>query len=395
MIYDFCVIGGGIVGLATASALLKKFSTASILILEKEYGPGRHQTGHNSGVIHAGIYYEPGSLKARLCLEGATATTEFCQQHDIPFSICGKLIVATNAHEQARIEALFTRAKSNGAEIEAVSAGHLRELEPNIDGVGAILSPRTGIVDYPAMVAKMAALLQQAGAQIVYGVDVERIAETGAFVEIGDGDQSWRARKLVVCGGLQADRLAHLAGAKADFRIVPFRGEYFKLPPAKNQIINHLIYPAPDPAMPFLGIHLTRMIDGSVTVGPNAVLGFAREGYAKGSIRPADIADFVGFPGFWKLIWAQRGHAVNELYRSFWKPGYLAEVVKYCPSLTLADLQPASAGIRAQAVLANGQLVHDFLFAETARTLHVCNAPSPAATAAIPIGTMIADRLAA
>ncbi|HTM77101.1 MAG TPA: L-2-hydroxyglutarate oxidase, partial [Devosia sp.] len=340
-------------------------------------------------------YYEPGSLKARLCLEGATATTEFCQQHDIPFSICGKLIVATNAHEQARIEALFTRAKSNGAEIEAVSAGHLRELEPNIDGVGAILSPRTGIVDYPAMVAKMAALLQQAGAQIVYGVDVERIAETGAFVEIGDGDQSWRARKLVVCGGLQADRLAHLAGAKADFRIVPFRGEYFKLPPAKNQIINHLIYPAPDPAMPFLGIHLTRMIDGSVTVGPNAVLGFAREGYAKGSIRPADIADFVGFPGFWKLIWAQRGHAVNELYRSFWKPGYLAEVVKYCPSLTLADLQPASAGIRAQAVLANGQLVHDFLFAETARTLHVCNAPSPAATAAIPIGTMIADRLAA
>jgi L-2-hydroxyglutarate oxidase len=393
MIYDFCLVGGGIVGLATALELLRRRAGASLLLIEKEARVGQHQTGHNSGVIHAGIYYAPGSLKAKLSFEGLHATKEFCDEHGIAYDTCGKLIVATNDVELRRTEALYERATANGLTLSRVSSGELREIEPNITGIGALLSPETAIVSYRQICEKMAELLKAAGADIHFGKAVTGIKEEPDAVRIEADGETWSARRLICCGGLQSDRLARLAGAKVDFRIIPFRGEYFVLPPAKNRIVKHLIYPAPDPDLPFLGIHLTRMIDGSVTVGPNAVLGFSREGYPRLSFDLRDSLDLMTFPGFWKLVAKNRRHAFAELRNSLWRSGYLEECRKYCPSLTLDDLQPYPAGIRAQAVTPRGEAIHDFLFVETGRTLHVCNAPSPAATSAIPIGRMIAAKL--
>jgi L-2-hydroxyglutarate oxidase len=393
LIHDFCVIGGGIVGLATAMKLLEMRPGASLLLIEKEARVGFHQTGHNSGVIHAGIYYEPGSLKARLCRAGLDATKAFCDEHDIRYETTGKLIVATNEVELKRIDALYERATANSLQLERIDAKELKRLEPAITGVGALLSPETAIVDFGAVAARMADLISEQGATIELGAAVDRIKETGAGVEIAAGERQWQARKLVVCAGAQADRMARLAGIETDFRIVPFRGEYYQLPAAKNDIIKHLIYPAPDPALPFLGIHLTRMIDGSVTVGPNAVIGFSREGYPKFSFRFADALDFATFPGFWRLVAKNRRSALHELRNSAWKRGYLDECRNYCPSLELSDLLPYRAGIRAQAVSADGKAMHDFHFIDTDHMLHVCNAPSPAATSSIPIGAMIAERL--
>jgi len=392
LLYDFCVIGGGIVGLATALKLLERRPGASLLMLEKEDRVARHQTGHNSGVIHAGIYYAPGSMKARLCSAGASATRDFCTEHGIPFVTCGKLIVATNPAEMQRISALYERATANGLKLRHVNRAELKELEPNISGTGALLSPETGIVDYRRVSEKMAELLLRAGATIRYGTNVDGIEEGVADITIRASGTSWQARQLVACAGLQSDRIARLAGAKVDYRIVPFRGEYFRLPPHRDKIVRHLIYPAPDPDLPFLGIHLTRMIDGGVTVGPNAVLGLSREGYPKLSFNLRDAVDLAAFPGFWKLVAKNGRHALSELRNSLSKQRYLEECQKYCPSLTVDDLGPCEAGIRAQAVTSNGEAVHDFLFAETTRTLHVCNAPSPAATSALPIGNMIAQK---
>jgi len=351
-----------------------------------------HQTGHNSGVIHAGIYYAPGSLKARLCREGLAATKEFCREQGIAFDECGKLIVATTDLEVERINVLYARAKANGLRLEPLTQDELAHQEPHISGLAALRSPETAIVDFGLVGHRMAELVKQQGAEIRYGLKVDKIVETSDYVEVRASEQCFRMRHLIVCGGLQADRLARLAGLKTDFHIVPFRGEYYKLPGEKSGIVRHLIYPAPDPALPFLGIHMTRMIDGSVTVGPNAVIGFAREGYPKCSFSLRDSADFATFPGFWKLMLAYRKHALHELYSSFSKQAYLRECQKYCPSLGLNDLQPYRAGIRAQVVTAAGVAVHDFLFMETDRMLHVCNAPSPAATSAIPIGQMIAQK---
>ncbi|MDQ6435888.1 L-2-hydroxyglutarate oxidase [Mesorhizobium sp. LHD-90] len=391
--HDFCVVGGGIVGLATALELVRQRPGASLLLLEKEGRVGMHQTGHNSGVIHAGIYYAPGSLKAKLCVEGLSATKAFCDEHGIAYDTCGKLIVATNEVELRRTEALYERATANGIKLSRVSAGELGDIEPNITGIGALLSPETAIVSYRQICETMADLLREAGADIRLGKAVTRIEEETDRVRIEADGEAWSARKLVCCGGLQADRLARLASAKVDFRIVPFRGEYFVLPSAKSRIVKHLIYPAPDPDLPFLGIHLTRMIDGSVTVGPNAVLGLSREGYPRLSFNLRDTLDLVTFKGFWKLVANNRRHAAAELRNSLWRGGYLEECRKYCPSLTIDDLQPYPAGIRAQAVTSRGEAIHDFLFAGTDRTLHVCNAPSPAATSAIPIGRMIAAKI--
>jgi (S)-2-hydroxyglutarate dehydrogenase len=393
MIFDFCVVGGGIIGLATALQITRQRAGSSVLILEKESAVASHQTGHNSGVIHAGIYYAPGSLKARLCFEGMRATKDFCTEHSIPFETCGKLIVATNSLELQRIDALFERATANGLTLSRLAAGALHELEPNISGVGALLSPETAIVSYTQICRKMAELVVAAGGTIRLGTTVKAIRERPADVLIETQQDVFAARRLICCGGLQSDRLARMAGAKVDFRIVPFRGEYFVLPRHKSGIVKHLIYPAPDPELPFLGIHLTRTIDGSVTVGPNAVLGLSREGYARLSIDLRDAADLAIFSGFWKLLWENRRHAAVELRNSLWRRAYLEECRKYCPSLSVDDLRPHPAGIRAQAVTSSGTAIHDFLFAETARTLHVCNAPSPAATSAIPIAQMIVAKL--
>ena len=393
MIYDYCIIGGGIVGLATAMRLLEGKPGSSLILIEKEEALGKHQTGHNSGVIHAGIYYPPGSLKAELCRKGAEATKVFCAENGIRFETCGKLLVATSDLEIQRMDALYERSKQNTIEVHCVSEGELREREPNISGRGALFVPSTGIVSYAEVCQAMGRRIAALGGEIRLSTRVTGIRETIDAVDVTAQAESWRAKKLVACAGLQSDRLAVLAGLSIEHRIVPFRGEYFRLPADKNDIVRHLIYPIPDPALPFLGVHLTRMIDGSVTVGPNAVIGFAREGYPRLSVNIADMADYALFPGFWKTVFANRKSAMTELRNSLWKSGYLEECRKYCASLTLADLLPYEAGIRAQAVRKDGALIHDFLFAETDRMLHVCNAPSPAATSAIPIAEMIVGRL--
>lgn len=392
MTFDYCVIGGGIVGLATAMSLLEFRPGSSVVILEKESGLARHQTGHNSGVIHSGIYYAPGSLKAELCRRGALETKSFCLQHGIPFEVCGKLLVATNRLESQRMDALFERAQRNQVRVERLDGAELKRCEPSITGLGALFIEATGIVDYKQVCEAMGGIARRAGAEIVFEVCVSKIQETTHTVTISAGPRQWIARQVIVCAGLQSDRLAKLAGLKINHQIVPFRGEYYRLVERKNNIVRHLIYPIPDPDLPFLGVHLTRMIDGGVTVGPNAVLGFAREGYPKFSFRLKDVAQYSAFGGFWKTIGANLKSGIKEMRNSLWKPGYLEECRKYCPELTLNDLLPAPAGIRAQAVMRDGTLVHDFLFFQTERMLHVCNAPSPAATSAIPIGETIAEK---
>ena len=389
--YDFCVVGGGIVGLATAMALLERNPGASLVLLEKETALATHQTGHNSGVIHSGIYYAPGSLKADLCKRGERATKAFCTEHGIPFVACGKTLVATNALEVERMEALVVRARENGIDVERLDEAELRRREPNITGLGALFVPATAIVDYRAVCAAMAHVIRSAGGEIALAAPVHAVREHARGVTVNAGARRIEAGRLVACAGLQSDRLARLAGLPVTHQIVPFRGEYYRLPAEKNGIIASLIYPIPDPDLPFLGIHLTRMIDGGVTVGPNAVLGFSREGYPKLAINVRDVAQYLFFPGLWKVLARYRRSVRAELTGSLLKSAYLRECRKYCPSLTVTDLLPYSAGIRAQAVTRDGVLVHDFLFLESERMLHVCNAPSPAATSAIPIGEMIAD----
>jgi len=393
LIYDYAIIGGGIVGLSTAMHIIETRKGARIAIFEKEDQFAKHQTGHNSGVIHAGIYYDPGSLKAKLCREGLEATKNFCDEHKIPYETCGKLIVATNPLEEKRIDALFRRAKANGIKLKKIDAKTLRQIEPRIIGTKALLSSETGMVDYQKIAIKMAAIIKKKGAVIHLNTSISRISEKSDLVEFGNNNSIWKTKKLIVCGGLQADRLARIAGIKVDFKIIPFRGEYFKLTSSKNSIVKHHIYPAPDPSLPFLGVHLTRMIDGSVTVGPNAVIGLAREGYPKQSVNLKDIASYLIFPGFWRLIWQHRFHAMHELKGTLIKRAYLKDCQKYCPTLSLEDFLHYRAGIRAQLVTKNGKIVHDFLWGETARMLHVFNAPSPAATSAIPIGRMIANKI--
>jgi L-2-hydroxyglutarate oxidase len=392
--YDFAVIGGGIVGLSTAWQIRQRQPSKSLVVIEKEPAVARHQTGHNSGVIHAGIYYQPGSLKAELCRKGVTATLRFCRDNQIPYEQCGKLIVATNSVEHERMLALHERALQNGIDVELLGESGLREAEPNVAGVGAILSPTTGIVDYRQVAQAMARSLAELGGEIRTGSEVTALEESGDSVVVHvAGREPIEARSLVVCGGLMADRLAAMLNLDVDFRIVPYRGEYYQLPTEKSAIVRHLIYPVPDPGLPFLGVHLTRMIDGTVTVGPNAVQAWKREGYGRINFSLRDSLEMLQFPGFWRVTVDNLGPGLSELWNSLWKPGYLKQVQKYCPSVRLADLGPYPAGIRAQAVLHDGTLVDDFLFAESPRSLHVCNAPSPAATSAIPIGELICDKV--
>jgi len=400
--YDFAVVGGGIVGVATALTLLRRRPGASLVLLEKESTLGSHQTGHNSGVIHAGVYYKPGSLKAQLCFAGARRTREFCDEQGISYRDTGKLIVATNDAEVARMETLFERATANGLSLERLDAAELHRREPNVTGVAALFSPTSGIVDYVEVCRAMARLVGEAGGQIRTGAAVSDITESLSEVRVdvtppdgADDAEAERvyAKQVVVCGGIQADRLARMAGLNVDFQMVPFRGEYYRLPESKNDIVNTLIYPVPDPSMPFLGVHLTLMMDCGVTVGPNAVLGWSREGYRKGSVSASDTADFLRFGGFWRLIRPMWRTGLVEQRNSLYKPGYLEQVRKYCPTVEQSDLHPEPAGIRAQAVRSDGTMVDDFLMSSSERMLHVCNAPSPAATSALPISEMIVDRL--
>jgi len=393
MRYDFCVVGGGIVGLATARELLMRQRGASLLLLEKEPELARHQTGHNSGVIHAGVYYAPGSLKARLCREGHRDTKEYCNARGIPIEICGKLIVAVSDLEVRRLADLLKRCRANEIETEEISAAALRDLEPHIAGQAALLVPSTAIVDYRRVALALAEDIRRLGGEIRMNAEVKRIVERDSVVDIYLAEElQVQASQLVACAGLQSDRLARAAGLKVDLRIVPFRGEYFRLPKDKSSLVRHLIYPVPDPELPFLGVHLTRTIGGDITVGPNAVLGLAREGYGHFSISMRDTTEILKFPGFWRVLQSHWRSALTELRGSLFRSRYLQECQRYCPELMLADLLPSRAGIRAQAVLRDGTLVHDFLLSDTPRSVHVLNAPSPAATAALPIARMIAAR---
>lgn len=392
--YDFTIIGGGIVGASTAMQLKQKHPKKSILLIEKEQAPAQHQTGHNSGVIHAGVYYAPGSLKADFCRRGLKSTIEFCKENDISFNQCGKLIVATEQSELSKLEDLFQNSKENGLDVSWIEQNELSETEPNIRGIRAFLVKDSAIVDYSAITRCMLDKFVQLGGHVEFNTKITELLESEKAVTLTtSSNTNVDTGFLVACAGLQADRVAKMIGIKPNFRIVPFKGEYFKLPSSKNNIVKHLIYPVPDPGMPFLGVHLTRMIDGSVTVGPNAVLSLHREGYRKLSLNIRDLFSMLAFPGFWKVILSNFSSGISEIKNSAWKSGYLKLVQRYSPSIELNDLEPYAPGIRAQAVMRNGDLVHDFLFMNTPRSLHVCNAPSPAATSAIPIGEYICEKI--
>ena len=393
--FDYVVLGGGIVGVSTALSLITKHPDKRILLVEKERSFAQHQTGHNSGVIHAGVYYEPGSLKAKFCREGLKETIKFCSLHKIPYQQCGKLLVATNDVELKRMKELYERCKSNDIEVEILNEKTLNEIEPNISGIGALLVKSTGIVNYKLITEKMSEQFESLGGMFLLNTKIINLKEDEDKIQIITSNEIFSARYLVCCAGLMADRIAKLLKIKINFQIVPFRGEYFKLPEKHNNLVKHLIYPIPDPTLPFLGVHLTKMIDGSITVGPNAVLGFKREGYSQFNFSLKDTLQLLSFKGFHKVLMRNFKSGLYEMKNSIFKRGYLKEVQKYSPLVKLNDLQPYPAGIRAQAVLDDGTLVHDFLFAESRRSIHVCNAPSPAATSAIPIGKYITDKATA
>jgi len=397
MTYDYIIIGGGLVGISTAWQLKQRFPEKNILLLEKESVYSGHQTGHNSGVIHAGVYYAPGSLKSKFCKAGVTATMAFCDENDVLYERCGKLLVATNELEVERMHALFERCQENEIDVELVWAKQLKSREPNIVGLGGIFVKDTAIVNFQEVTTKMVDRFIEVGGDARLNHKVVGLSESAddvSVVALHNGKKvTFKGRFLIACTGLMADRTTRMLGIPTNFRIIPFRGEYYQLAAKYNQIVNHLIYPIPDPDLPFLGVHLTRMIDGSVTVGPNAVLGWKREGYGRININIRDVWDMVTFGGFWRVLKSHIKSGLMETKNSLWKPGYLKLVQKYCPQLQLSDLKPYPSGVRAQAVMKDGSLVHDFLFAESPRSLHVCNAPSPAATSAIPIGSYICDKV--
>ncbi|MEU5899981.1 MULTISPECIES: L-2-hydroxyglutarate oxidase [Streptomyces] len=388
---DVLVIGGGIVGLATAYALTRTTPGTRVTVLEKETGPARHQTGRNSGVIHSGIYYRPGSLKARYAVRGAAEMVKFCAEYGVAHEVTGKLIVATERDELPRLHALVQRGRENGIPVRELGPAQITEYEPEVRGLAAIHVGTTGTCDYGAVAARLA---EASGAEIRYGargevVRIDRRADRGVAVRTADGSVV-RGKVLVNCAGLHCDGIARLTGDDPGMRIVPFRGEYFEL--ARPELVRGLVYPVPDPAFPFLGVHLTRGIDGGVHVGPNAVPALAREGYGWSVVRPRELAGTLGWPGSWHMARRHWRYGAGELRRSASKSAFTEAVRRLLPAVRADDLVAAPAGVRAQAVLRDGTLVDDFLIREGARAVHVLNAPSPAATASLPIGREVARR---
>jgi len=389
--YDFVVIGAGIVGLATAMRLQQRFPRAAVAITEKAARPAAHQSGHNSGVIHAGVYYEPGSLKARFCRAGLTRTVAFCAEHAIPVRQCGKLIVATNEIERTRLGQLHFRALQNGARCRMLDAAQLIELEPNVSGIAALQVYETGIVDYAEVCRKMAEIVTSRGGTIVLNSEVTAIREEPGRVNVETTVGDLSAGQLIACAGLQSDRVASLAGLGGDFAIIPFRGDFYRLAQRRADVVNHLIYPVPDPSLPFLGVHLTATIDGGMTVGPSAMLALRREGYTKLAFSTHDSAEMFRYSGLWRLLARYPLAGLRECVHALSRRAYLHAVKRVCPVLELSDLAAQQCGVRAQAVTPDGHLIHDFLIKRTRRSVHICNAPSPAATAALPIADSIVD----
>ncbi|MGW1895351.1 L-2-hydroxyglutarate oxidase [Streptomyces sp. NPDC002004] len=387
---DVLVIGGGIVGLSTAYAITRAAPGTRVTVLEKEPGPARHQTGRNSGVIHSGIYYRPGSLKARYAVRGAAEMVKFCAEYDIPHAVTGKLIVATEREELPRLHALVQRGRENGIPVRELGPAQIAEYEPEVRGLAAIHVGTTGICDFRAVARRLA---EASGAEIRYGAEVVRIdrrPELGVAVRTAHGDVV-RGRVLVNCAGLYCDRIAQLTGDEPEMRIVPFRGEYYEL--ARPGLVRGLVYPVPDPAFPFLGVHLTRGVDGGVHVGPNAVPAAAREGYGWGTVRLGELAGTVAWPGSWHIARRHWRYGAGEVRRSLSKGAFTDAVRRLLPAVGEDDLVPTKAGVRAQAVLRDGTLVDDFLIREGSRAVHVLNAPSPAATASLPIGREVGRRV--
>jgi L-2-hydroxyglutarate oxidase len=389
---DVVVIGAGIVGLSTAYAITQAAPGTRVTVVEKEPGPARHQTGRNSGVIHSGIYYRPGSLKARYAVPGAAEMVEFCREHGIPYEVTGKLIVATERDELPRLHALVQRGRENGIPVRELGPAQIAEYEPHVRGLAAIHVGTTGICDFGAVAAAMARLAADAGARIQYGTEVRTLAERTGEVIVEAAAFAIRTRAVVNCAGLHCDRVARLAGEDPGMSIVPFRGEYYALAAGREGLVRGLVYPVPDPAFPFLGVHLTRNVHGGVHAGPNAVPALAREGYRSTAVRPRDLAETVRFPGTWRIARRHWRHEATEIHRSLSKRAFTDSVRRLLPEVTAADLVPARSGVRAQAVLPDGTLIDDFLFAGSGPFVHVLNAPSPAATASLPIGREIARR---
>lgn len=392
MKYDVVIIGGGIVGLASALQLQNANPNIKLLLLEKEKALALHQTGNNSGVIHSGIYYKPGSLKATNCLRGYNLLVDFCKLNAIPFELCGKIIVATNTEEIPLLDKLFERGQQNGlTHLKKINKEELKEYEPHVNGIAGVVVPQTGIVDYKMVAKKYGELIQNKGGEIRLSEKVIEIQENETEIVVVSQRESYTTKLVINCGGLYSDKIARLTTPDLNLKIIPFRGEYYKLKKEKEYLVKNLIYPVPDPNFPFLGVHFTRMIEGGVEAGPNAVLAFSREGYKKSDINLAELAESLAWPGFQKVAFKYWKTGMGEMYRSFSKAAFVKALQKLIPEIQYEDLENGGAGVRAQACDRNGGLVDDFMIVEKKHVINVCNAPSPAATSSLAIGETIAQ----
>jgi (S)-2-hydroxyglutarate dehydrogenase len=388
--FDLVIIGGGVVGLSTALHMLHTFPKLRLLLVEKEDRVARHQSGHNSGVIHSGIYYKPGSLKARLCVAGRDAMVAFCAEHNIPYEICGKLIVAVTEDEVPRMQALYERGNANGITgLKMLSRTEAREIEPNVGGIAWLKVPTTGITDYVTVCQKYAELMVERGGTLKLGTEVTGIVRRSGETLIETTQGAFGTRYVINCGGLQSDRISLMSGKKPEVQIIPFRGEYYDLAPKSEHLVKHLIYPVPDLRFPFLGVHFTRRVRGTVDAGPNAVLAFKREGYKHGDFSLRDTAGTFTYSGFWRMAFKYWQSGLDEMYRSSSKAAFVRALQRLLPILEDSDLVPDGSGVRAQAVRPDGSLVDDFQFVASDNMLHVWNVPSPAATASLAIGQEI------
>lgn len=394
MMYDFTIVGAGIVGLSAAYKLSLKYPDAKILVLEKEDRVAAHQTGKNSGVIHSGIYYTPGSYKAKSCVDGRHQLVDFCKKHNVAIDVCGKVIVAVDEEELPRLEKIYERGRQNQIEgIEMIDAKRLKELEPHVKGVAAIHVPCAGIVDFTGICQKLKKLLGAGNGEVKFNRKVSNISNNGEAVIIEAGAEKIKSRYLVNCAGLHSDHVARFAGIHSPVKIVPFKGEYYELKPEAEYLVNDLIYPLPNPEFPFLGVHFTRMVLGGIECGPNAVFAFKREGYKKLSFSLKDTTETFNFPGFWKMARRHWRMGMDEYRRSFSKKAFVKDLQKLIPEIKEDQLKPSPAGIRAMALQPNGEILDDFYFEVADRQIHVLNAPSPAATAGLAIGDEIVKRV--
>jgi (S)-2-hydroxyglutarate dehydrogenase len=391
--YDFAIVGGGIVGLSTGMALGMRYPNAKILILEKENNVAAHQTGNNSGVIHSGIYYKPGSFKAKFTRAGCRSMVEFCQEHGIDHDVCGKVIIATEPEELPRLKDLYQRGLQNGLELKKLNAEQVKEIEPHVNCLEGILVSTTGIVNYKQVCQKYAELIRDRGGEILFNTKVTKIINRNRESILETNNGSFETRFLINCAGLYSDRVAKLGGVDPKAKIVPFRGEYYELTPEKRYLVKNLIYPVPNPEFPFLGVHFTRMIDGTVHAGPNAVLSLKREGYHKTDFDLGEFMEVMTYPAFWKLASKYANEGMQEIIRSFSKAAFVRSLQRLIPEVRSQDVIPTHAGVRAQALSESGKLVDDFLIIKDKKAMHVCNAPSPAATASLEIGKAIVEQL--